>query len=248
MEYYSIIIVALLFIVAMLYASVGHGGASGYIAVLALFGTQASVMKCSSLILNIFVSAIAFFQFYRAGHFKWNLFVFFALTSIPCAYVGSTFPIDDNTYKRILGICLLFPILRLTDVFRSNKPNEIAIYGNNEIALSLAIGGGIGFVSGMLGIGGGILLSPIILMLGWAGMKQTAAVSALFILVNSLSGLAGLYQKGIIFDQRAYFWLASAVVGGFVGSYFGSAHLDNKILKYILSAVLVIAGLKLILV
>jgi uncharacterized membrane protein YfcA len=244
----EILIILLLFIVAILYSSVGHGGASGYIAILALFNTQTALMKSSSLILNIFVSAIAFFQFYRAGHFKWKMFAFFAITSIPCSYIGSTFPIDDNTYKRILGICIIFPILRLLGIFGSKEPNAITEFGNKEIVISLFIGAGIGFISGMLGIGGGIILSPIILLMGWAGMKQTAAISALFILVNSISGLAGLYKRGIVFEHQSYFWLTSAIAGGIIGSYLGSSYLDNKILKYILSVVLIIASLKLILV
>ena len=191
------LLILLIFIVAIMYSSVGHGGASGYLAVLALFGVSTTLMKPSSLILNVFVSAIAFIQFFRAGHFKWKLFVFFAITSIPCSYLGSTFPIDDGTYKKILGLCLIFPILKLLGVFGSAMVAKDHDLRYAEIGVALIIGACIGFLSGMLGIGGGIILSPIILWLGWADMKQTAAISALFIFVNSVAGLLGLINKGL---------------------------------------------------
>ncbi len=231
----------LIFVVAFLYSSVGHGGASGYIAVLALFGTASLQIKTSSLILNILVSAIAFFQYYKAGYFRWNLFLPFALASVPLAYIGAQIVLTDSVYKKILAVCLLFPIARLmwNNGVREQESQTANIY------ISLIIGAAIGLLSGMLGIGGGIILSPILLILHWANMKETAAVSALFILVNSLAGFASIIQKGNPIESSIFPLILLAVAGGIVGAYAGSKKLKLGLLKNILSLVLVIAVLKL---
>ena len=232
----------LLFIVAYLYASVGHGGASGYLALMALFGFAPSLMKSSALLLNIFVSGVAFIQYYRSGYFKWKLFFPFALASVPAAYFGSSIPLDNLIYKKILGVILLFPVLRLLGFFGKESGEEKEV----KIAIALVIGAIIGFVSGMLGIGGGIILSPVILMFHWGNMKQTAAVSALFIFVNSIAGFLSLIKKGFIIDNVVYVWLIIAIGGGLLGSYYGSKNLSNIILKKILAIVLIIACFKLL--
>lgn len=231
----------LLFIVAFLYASVGHGGASGYLALMALFSFSPDVMKSSALILNIIVSIIAFSQFYKGGFFKWKLFLPFAIASVPAAFLGAYVTVDADIYKKILGILLLFPILRLLGVFGKDD------YTNKEVnwIIALTIGAVIGLLSGMIGIGGGIILSPAILLLHWGKMKDTAAVSALFIFVNSISGFMALLSKGVVIDQQVYFWLVIALVGGFAGAYFSRAKFSNKTLKPILAFVLVIASIKL---
>lgn len=231
----------LIFVVAFLYSSVGHGGASGYIAVLALFGTASLQIKTSSLILNILVSSIAFFQYYKAGYFRWNLFLPFALASVPLAYIGAQIVLTDSVYKKILAVCLLFPIARLmwNNGVREQESQTPNIY------ISLIIGAAIGLLSGMLGIGGGIILSPILLILHWANMKETAAVSALFILVNSLAGFASIIQKGNPIESSIFPLILLAVAGGIVGAYSGSKKLKLGLLKNILSLVLVIAVLKL---
>src|SRR4030095_4972283 len=154
----------LLFLVAFFYASVGHGGASGYLALMAIFSVAPEVMKPTALLLNLFVSLVSFIQFYRGGHFNLRLFLPFAIASVPMAYVGGLITIDTEAYKKILGILLLIPIARF--LFFSNiKVEEIK---KNNIPLSIVIGGLIGFLSGLIGIGGGILLSPVILLLKWA--------------------------------------------------------------------------------
>lgn len=244
MMYTEILIPILLLIIAFLYASVGHGGASGYLAILSIYGVSSLLMKSSSLILNILVSLIAFYHYYKSGYFDWRLFFAFAITSIPFAFIGAWFPLDDVIYKKILGIFLVFPILKLTGVL--DKDNYTKQEKSINWYQSLLIGAIIGLLSGMIGIGGGIILTPLILLFGWAGMKKAAAVSALFIFVNSLSGFISLYIKGISFDQNLYIWILMAVIGGWVGSYLGSKKFNTVILRYILAVVLSIASLKLL--
>ena len=232
----------LLFLVAFLYSSVGHGGASGYLALMALFTITPEVMKPTALLLNLFVSLTSFVQFYRGKHFNWKLFLPFAITSVPMAYLGGRMALTDDVYKKILGILLIVPIIRFI-FFANIKIEEIK---KTNVILSLLIGAGIGLLSGLIGIGGGIILSPILLLLKWADMKQTAAISALFIFVNSLSGLAGQLQKGISFSTDMYAYVAVAFVGGICGAYFGSLKFKQNILQYLLAIVLIIASYKLL--
>lgn len=227
-------------IMAYLYASVGHGGASGYLALMALFGTSPVLMKSSALILNVFVSLIAFAQFYRAGHFRWNLFWPFVITSIPLSFVGATLPITNSLYKKLLAIALAIAIARmLFQPLDKRETKPVLLW------LCLVIGAVIGLLSGMLGIGGGIILTPVILLLGWGKVKETAAVSALFIFVNSLSGLSGLISKGFRPDTELLPWLGAALIGGFIGAYQGSFKYNLSTLRYILASVLLIAVAKL---
>jgi len=232
----------LLFLVAFLYSSVGHGGASGYLALMALFSITPDVMKPTALLLNLFVSLTSFIQFYRGKHFNWKIFFPFAITSVPMAFVGGMISVDDHVYKKILGILLIIPIVRFL-FFGNIKVEEIK---KPNFILSLIIGAAIGFLSGLIGIGGGIILSPVLLLLKWADMKKTAAISAIFIFVNSLSGLAGQLQKGINFSTDMYAYVAVAFVGGLCGAYFGSLKLNQIFLKYLLAIVLIIASYKLL--
>jgi hypothetical protein len=232
----------LLFLVAFLYAAVGHGGASGYLALMALFSVSPVVMKPTALLLNLFVSLTSFIQFYRGGHFRWNLFCPFALASVPLAFLGGLILIDAVVYKKILGALLLIPIIRF--FFFSHK--KVDEQRESSLALSLLIGGTIGFLSGLIGIGGGILLSPILLLLKWTDQKQTAAISALFIFVNSLSGLAGQLTKGIQFTADMYVYVVIAFVGGLCGAYFGALKFRQTILKNVLATVLLLAVYKLL--
>jgi uncharacterized protein len=236
-DYVQIILIG---IMAYLYASVGHGGASGYLALMAIFGISPSLMKSSALILNVFVSFIAFVQYYRAGHFKWHLFWPFALASVPMSYVGATLPITDSLYKKLLAAALIIAVLRII-----LQPTEKSTSKPVNLYLALLIGGVIGLLSGMLGIGGGIILSPVILLLGWGRIKETAAVSALFIFANSMSGLFGLLQKGYTPNNQIVGWLVAALIGGFIGAYQGSFKFNINRLRYILAFVLVIACAKL---
>ena len=232
----------LLFFVAFLYSSVGHGGASGYLALMALFTITPEVMRPTALMLNLFVSLTSFIQFYRGQHFNWRIFLPFAIASIPLAFAGGLITLDAVVYKKMLGLLLLIPIIRF--LFFSNlRPEEIR---KSNTLLSLVIGAAIGFLSGLIGIGGGIILSPVLLLLKWTDMKQTAAISALFIFVNSLSGLAGQFTKGIQFSPDMYMYVAIAFVGGLLGAYFGSLRFKQTILKYTLALVLMLAAYKLL--
>ena len=232
----------LLFLVAFLYSSVGHGGASGYLALMAIFSIAPDVMKPTALLLNLFVSLTSFIQFYRGKHFNWKIFLPFPITSVPMAYLGGFIGLKDDLYKKILGVLLLIPIIRFL-FFANIKVEELR---KSNFYLSMLIGAAIGFLSGLIGIGGGIILSPVILLLKWADMKQTAAISALFIFVNSLSGFIAQLQKGIAFSTEMYAYVGIAFVGGLCGAYFGSLKFKSNILQYLLALVLVIASYKLL--
>lgn len=239
----SISFFILLFIVALLYASVGHGGASGYLALMAIYGFAPEVMKPSALILNLFVSLTSFIMFYKGGHFKWKLFLPFALASIPFSFLGGTITLDAPIYKKVLGVLLLFPVTRF---FFYPNTEDSNLKSSNSI-ISLLIGAIIGFLSGLIGIGGGIILSPVLLLLKWTNQKQTAAISALFIFVNSIAGLAGQISKGIHIDNTVIGFIAIAFIGGLGGSWLGSLKLNQLYLKYTLAIVLLMASVKLIL-
>ena len=235
------LLLLLLPIVAFLYASVGHGGASGYLALMSAFSFPMTYMKPTALVLNILVSLVSFYFYYREKNFKWNLFYPFALTSIPFSFVGGYLKIDAFYYKIILATVLVFAVLRLLGFFGKEK-NLL-----NEINLPLALGFGalIGFLSGLLGIGGGIILSPVLLLFGWATMKQAAAVSALFILTNSISGLFGFVSQGGTLPESSLVLIGVVFIGGLLGAYYGSAKFNSKSLRYVLSAVIGIAIVKL---
>lgn len=234
----------LLFLVAFLYASVGHGGASGYLALMALFAVTPEVMKPTALLLNLFVSLTSFIQFYRGKHFRWRIFLPLAIASVPMAFTGGLVTLDGSVYKKILGAFLLIPVVRF--LFFPNIP--VQDLRKSNLWISILIGAAIGFLSGLIGIGGGIILSPILLLLKWTDQKQTAAISALFIFVNSLSGLAGQLTTGISFSPDMVAYVVIAFSGGLFGAYFGALRFNQNILKYVLAVVLLMASVKLLVV
>jgi uncharacterized membrane protein YfcA len=232
----------LLAVVAFLYSSVGHGGASGYLALMAIFSFPISVMKPSALVLNLFVSGISFFFYYRKNFFKLKLFYPFAISSVPAAFLGGMIPLENNYYKLLLGIVLILAALRLFGFFNSKETSNSEI----NIPLAVAIGFGVGLLSGMLGIGGGVILSPILLLLGWASLKETAAISSLFIFVNSVAGLSGFFMNENRFPTETFYLVPIAVFGGMLGAYYGSGFFSNQVLKYVLATVILLASVKLI--
>lgn len=232
---------AAIFLVALLYSSVGHAGASGYIAVLTLFGLGVEVIRPTALTLNILVAAIGFIQWWRGGHFVWSLFWPFALLSVPAAFLGGWLHVPAHYLKILIGLVLWFSAWRL--LYRKEDPPDIA---RPARPAALASGAGIGFLSGLTGTGGGIFLTPLMLFCRWAKVKEAAAVSSLFILLNSSSGLAGYVQSGR--ELPAFAWPLAGVVaiGGFIGSRLGSRHLPVRGIAVLLAVVLVIAGTKLV--
>jgi uncharacterized membrane protein YfcA len=229
-----------IFIIAILYSSVGHGGASGYLAVMALFGIDVIFMKASALTLNLFVAGMAFILYLRAGYFRWKTVMPFLITSIPMAYLGARIPIDPKTYKIILGIVLIAAIARmLLQLNRNDKMKD------PPILPALLLGAVLGFVSGMIGIGGGIILTPLLILLKWANVKEAAAASAIFIFLNSASGLTGLYLSGFNTYPDIVVWIVVAFIGGVLGGYMGSYRLSLRGLTYFLMMVLLVASIKL---
>ena len=237
----ELLLLGLIALVAFAYAMVGHGGASGYLALLAIVGMSVPMARSSALIINLFVSGVAFAQYARAGHFRWHLFWPFALTSIPMAVLGAGHEMDPLLYKRILAICLLLAVLRLFGAFGTR---EMPVRGMPMVA-ALVIGAVLGLVSGLIGIGGGILLSPVLLLMGWADTKVTACTSALFILVNSAAGLSGTHDLANVIDARLFSWVAVALCAGLIGAYIGARRLQPPRLRQVLGVVLLFACIKL---
>src|SRR5256885_8751799 len=175
-------------VIAFLYSSVGHAGASGYIATMTLFGLATTVIRPTALVLNILVATIGSFQFWRAGHFSWNLFWPFALLSIPAAYFGGYLQPSASILRILIGAVLLLSAARL--IFRRSDPDQT---NPPSKPIAIGVGAGLGFLSGLTGTGGGIFLTPLLLFRKWAVIRRAAAVSALFILVNSMGGLVGYF-------------------------------------------------------
>ena len=198
-------------------------------------------MKSSALILNLFVAGVAFISFYRAGHFKWNILWPFAITSVPMAFIGAQLSVHPTVYKILLGISLLIAVLW---IILKPKLTEKTVK-EPSLLIALAAGAILGLVSGIIGIGGGILLSPLLILLNWSTIKQTAGISAAFIMLNSLSGLVGLIRNGFTLDSHSSYWIIGAFTGGVLGSYLGSKKLSVEGFKYILAGVLCFAAIKL---
>jgi uncharacterized protein len=228
-------------IIAFLYSSVGHAGASGYIATMTLFGLAPSVVRPTALVLNILVASIGAFQFWRAGHFSWKLFWPFALLSIPAAYFGGYLQPSASILRILIGLVLLFSAARL--IFRREDPPSVE---QPSVPSAVSLGAGIGFLSGLTGTGGGIFLTPLLLFCRWAHIRKAAAVSALFILVNSIGGLAGYFSATHSIPSLGLILAAAAIVGGTLGSHLGSRHFPVRAISLLLATVLVIAGAKLI--
>lgn len=243
---YELFIIALIMgCVAFMYAAVGHGGASGYLAIMALFSLSPEVLRSSALVLNVVVSAISFYHFHRHKHFDFKLFLPFIIGSVPLSFLGASISINTHLYKVILGICLLLAVLRLLGFLGK----EQATIKKLPFLIGVFMGAVIGFLSGLIGIGGGIILSPIILIFGWGKMKTTAAVSALFIFCNSLSGLSGLILSGHFNPiPNLYVWVMFVALGGWLGAYSANVKISTVGLKRLLAGVLILASLKLILI
>lgn len=242
-----LLLAAGMLVAAFVYASVGHGGASAYLAAMALAGLAPAEMRPIALTLNILVSSMATWKFWRAGHFRWRLLWPFAAVSIPFAYLGGAITLPGQAYKIVVGLVLVYAGWQLWRSFRAGE--EMREVRAPAIPLAMAIGAAMGLLSGLTGVGGGIFLSPLLLMLGWAGTKQTAAVAAPFILVNSIAGLAAGFVAGTAVLPQATWLLAVAVlIGGWLGAEYGSRRFANPVVRRFLAVVLGVAGAKMVFV
>jgi uncharacterized membrane protein YfcA len=236
------LLAVLLLAAALLYSSVGHGGASGYLAAMALFGVAPLLMKPTALTLNIVVASIAVFKFYRSGSFSWQLFVPLAITAIPMAYFGGTMVLPVHWYKPLVGLVLVWA------AWRSFKTASASSYELRPASsgVLLITGALLGFLSGLTGVGGGIFLSPLLLFLRWAPVKVISGVAAAFILVNSIAGILGVMTTGVEFHAALPLWIVAVLIGGFIGAEYGSKRLANPTIQRLLASVLLVAGIKMI--
>jgi len=245
MDLNTIAFLTCLALVAFCYAAVGHGGASGYIAVFALFGMISPNMKSFVLMMNLVVASVAFVQYYKNGYFKAKYFLPFGIGAAPMAYLGASLKIDTALYHYILAAFLFFSVFYLLDFFKTNHDifkTAYSVWKAFIIALIL------GFLSGITGVGGGIFLSPILLIFGWLSLKQTAAVSALFIMVNSLAGLFALNNVEVLLEMQMIYKLLLVASFGFLGSRWGVNNEKLHVLRHMLAFVLLIAVIKLCLI
>ena len=227
--------------IAFLYSSVGHAGASGYLAVLALAGLAPAEMKPVALTLNVIVATVGTAQFMRAGHFDWRLFWPFALTSVPFAFFGGALSLPSRGFHALVGLVLLLSAARFL-----MRPTLDGQARTPSVGISMVVGGALGLLAGLTGTGGGIFLTPVLLFTRWADTRRASATSVLFILVNSLAGLAGSWSA--THAPPSFVWPlgAAALAGGAVGSTLGSRVLPPRVIQRMLAIVLLIAGLKLL--
>lgn len=262
LESFEVWMVILMGFISLLYSSVGHGGASGFIAVMAIWSMPTNTMRVIALALNVMVSFISFGHYYKNKHFIWQKFYPFALASIPAAILGATITLDPTLFKKLLGIVLLVPTIRLLVAGKQKSlslvpatglTNEVKVDGSSSVQINFlaaaAVGGTIGLLSGLLGIGGGILLSPVLLFFGWASVKETAAVTALFTFANSLVGLLTQLHRlkdFAFFPAETMLLFSVVLIGGWLGSWWGSGPAQEIWIKRALALVLGIASWKLI--
>lgn len=238
-------LIPIFFVIALVYASVGHGGASGYLAALSFVALRPDEMATTALTLNLFVAGMALVSFVRAGHFVGRLTWPFVVASVPAAFLGGLIPVPVRIYALLLAAALCVAAFRLTVGLRVEAE---ALPRRPSLAAALPVGGGIGWLSGAVGVGGGIFLSPLLLVFRWATPKQVAATSAAFILINSAAGLIGRATRAGLAHGTLWPLLLSALLGGLVGAHLGANHFSGRMLKRVLAVVLLIAAAKLFLV
>src|SRR5437667_4041409 len=231
----ALVIAGLIFAVALLYSTVGHAGASGYLAAMALFGISPLVMKPTALVLNIIVALIGTFRFYRSGFFSWQAFWPFVITSIPASFIGGALTLPVPIYKSIVGVVLLYSAVRL--FFSASQADQKEISPAPMVA-ALTIGAAIGLLSGLTGVGGGIFLSPVLLLMHWAKTRETSGVAVTFILVNSVAGLLGHVSSVAAVPPEIIYWAPAALFGGWIGTHLGTRVLPIAGIRRWLSVVL----------
>ena len=234
----------LIFLVAMLYSSVGHGGASGYIAAMALFDIAPAVMRPTALLLNVLVASLGTYRLHRAGYVNWHALLRLCAASMPMAFIGGMIQLPGGWYRLLVGLVLTAAAIRLFVDPREARPMQSAI--TPPIVPALITGGGIGLLSGLTGVGGGIFLSPFLVLFGWAGARQTSGITAPFILVNSLAGLAGNLVAVRSVPTEMIYFAAAALLGALIGTQLAIRWLSPQVLLRLLAAVLIIAAAKFI--
>ena len=238
------LLVPLIFLAALIFSAVGHGGASGYLAAMALMNVAPESMRPAALVLNIFVASIAIYKFYGIGAFSWRIFIPLAIASVPMAYVGGLISLPNHFYKPIVGLVLIFSAIHIfTQAKKDYQLNPVPA----SAPLLLGIGAILGLLAGLTGIGGGVLLSPLLLFFKWAETKVISGIAAAFILANSISGLIGVLTKQFVMPSNLPYWIIAAVLGGLIGANYGSRRLGNPAIKKLLSLVLLLAGSKMLL-
>ena len=239
------LLLAAVFGVAFFYSSVGHGGATGYLAALALVGVAPVSAKVAVLITNVLVASVAFWRFYKAGHFDLKIFISFAVASIPCAFLGSKIHISPQTYKIILGTVL--SIAGIILLFRSRWQTDDVAVKKCFLPVALLIGALLGFLAGLTGIGGGVFLSPVLYLFRWVKPKTTGGIAAGFIIVNSIAGLVGAGWEKITHAGPLLWLTLPAVIGALLGTHLGARRWSSVTFSRVLAGVLIFAGGKLLL-
>ena len=243
MELDALLLALLFFGAALLYASVGHAGASAYLAAMALVGVAPATMRPTALVLNIFVASIVVVRFARAGHLPWRQLVPLAIGSIPMAFLGGSIELPGEVYRPLVAVVLLAGAWRLATASTTDgEPERPAI----PPLAGVASGAGIGLLAGLSGTGGGIFLTPLLVLTGWTGVRDAAGLSGAFILVNSLSGIAGLLTIGFVLPGAMPIWVLAVVAGGVLGSWLGAHRFTILGLRRVLALVLVLAAAKLV--
>ncbi len=243
MDTQILILIPLIFFAALLFSSVGHGGATAYLAAFALIGMAPASMRPAALCLNVLVASIALYKFYKVHAFDWQLLWPIALTSVPAAFIGGQITLPNHIYKALVGACLIYAAWTIFS--QANKMDDIEV---KPVAkpLLMGLGAGLGFLAGLTGVGGGIFLSPILLFFCWAKTKVISGVAAAFILANSISGLLGFLSKSPVLPAGLAYWAVAAVAGGLIGAEYGSKKLANPSIRKLLALVLLFAGSKML--
>jgi len=240
-----IAVAAAMAVIAVIYSMVGLGGGSGYLMVMGIAAMAPESMRPTALMLNLLVAAIGLVRFARVGGFRWRTLWPFVITSVPCAFLGGAINLDPVIYRRLVAVVLLFAAYRLA--FKLPTRTDPDLVRKVPLSTALIWGAAIGLVSGLVGIGGGILLSPVLLIFRWATARQVAGIAAAFILINSASALVGFTARhqGIPVEPGTVAIFATAVfLGGLIGTGIGTRRLGHVGLRRVLAVILVFAGVK----
>jgi uncharacterized membrane protein YfcA len=241
-----IVLAALFLVAAALYASVGHAGASAYLAAMALLGVVPEVARPTALALNICVASFVTIRFWRAGLLQPKALLPLVIASIPLAFIGGSIHVPANLYKPLLGAVLLVAAAGFFRTARKAADEQSSQPPTIPLLPALILGGTIGLLSGLTGTGGGIFLSPALIVAGWATTRQASGIASGFILVNSISGLLGNISAVGGVPSSLPLWIGAVLVGAVIGAEIGSRRASPPQLRYLLGAVLIVAGLKLI--